>query len=171
MAKQLGNFRFEGRICELVFYKMDGQHYVRQLSSLTGKRVKTKPEFRRTMYYAGLMGRASKIGSLIYKALPENWRRFWMYREFTGEAMKMLKLGKEEGEIISELRKVYVDYWEKKNPILTGTGEGGNYSIIKEKVHYKTGRYKIPVKDITIYMPCKVFVKHTSASNVTSLPP
>jgi hypothetical protein len=64
------------------------------------------------MIYAGLLGRASKIGSVIYQQLPENWRQFWMYRSFTGEAMKMLEGGATEQEAKDYLWKTYVEYWE-----------------------------------------------------------
>lgn len=145
MAKQLGNIRFERKVIDdLVFYKMDGQYYVRVKSSLTGKRVKTKPEFRKTKYYAGLLGRASKIGSLIYKSLPERWRQFWMYQAFTGEAMIMLKEGKVEDEVKNVLWKRYVEYWEKKKEAKVEVKKKSSvrnigYIIFNNNQYYMTG--------------------------------
>jgi hypothetical protein len=115
MAKQIAGLCFlEGTFDELTFYKMEGKYYVRVKSSLTGKRVKTSPEFRLTMCYANLMGRASKIGSAIYKALPANWRQSWMYRSFTGEAFTLLKENPYTDEEVKQiLWKTYVEYWEQ----------------------------------------------------------
>jgi len=87
---------------------MKGKYYVRSKSSLSGKRVKKDPAFRITMVNAGLLGQASKIGSFIYKSLPENFRQFWMYRAFTGEAMGMLKEGKSGEEAREILFGTYV---------------------------------------------------------------
>lgn len=103
-----GAIYFRGRINNLCFYKMGSDYYVRRVSSLTGKRVKTDPRFRLTLVYAGLLGRASRIGSVVYKALPKEFRRFWMYRAFTGEAMQLLKAGKTDEEAVIILSGIYV---------------------------------------------------------------
>ena len=114
MAKQKGNINITGSIDGICFYKMHGQYYARGKSSLTGKRVKTNDEFRLTMLYAGMLGSAAKIASHTYKALPKDFRRHWMYRAFTGEAMQWLKKGKTTGEVKKLLWKTYVQVWELK---------------------------------------------------------
>src|SRR5689334_10598025 len=104
MAKQAGKIKIGSRrIGRLVFYKMGNEYYVRTKSSLTGKRVKKDPKFSRSMMSAGRLARASKIGSIVYKALPANFKQFFMYRAFTGEAVKMLKQGMSEEEILEKL--------------------------------------------------------------------
>jgi hypothetical protein len=115
MAQQIAGLCFlEGTFDQLTFYKMDGKYYCRVKSSLTSKRVKTAPEFRWTMALARLMGRASKIGSAIYQALPPSWRQFWMYRSFTGEAYTMLLHSTLTDEDVKQiLWKTYVEYWEQ----------------------------------------------------------
>ena len=113
MAQQIAGLCFlEGTFDQVTFYKMEGKYYARKKSRLTAEIVKTHPAFACTMIYAGLLGRASKIGSVIYQQLPENWRQFWMYRSFTGEAMKMLEGGATEQEAKDYLWKTYVEYWE-----------------------------------------------------------
>lgn len=110
MAKQAGKFKIEGRtFSRLVFYKMNGEYYARTKSSLTGKRVKRDPRFGATMRSAGILARASKIASAVYKALPKDFKQFWMYRSFTGEAMMMLKKGLTEMEAQKELFRIYVE--------------------------------------------------------------
>ena len=114
MAKQCGPLYFEKTWDDLVFYKMDGQYYVRAKSSLTAQRVKTSTQFARTMYSANRMARASKIGSAIYQALPPGWRQFWMYRSFTGEAFMMLKTEMYTTEEVEQaLWNSYVEYWNR----------------------------------------------------------
>jgi hypothetical protein len=129
MAKQIaGLCRLEGTFDEITFYKMDGQYYARKKSSLTSQRVKTSPEFKWTMALANIMGRASKIGSAIYKALPPGWRQFWMYRSFTGEAFILLNENPYTDEEVKQiLWKCYVEYWEQikaADPISPSTGGG-----------------------------------------------
>ena len=98
------------------FYMMGGVNYVRKKSRLTRKRVLTSPNFRKTRSYAGLMSQASRIGSVIYQALPPDWRQGWMYRAFTGEAMKMLK----EGRTVEETTRLM---WERYVEAINHHGE------------------------------------------------
>lgn len=114
MALQVGPIYFVGTIGDLTYYKMGGKYYVRQKSSLTAKKVKTSPRFKLTRLYTGFFGKASKITSGIYRSLPRDWRQYWMFRSFTGEAMQMLKIGKEEAEIKAVLFETYVQ------PVLHG---------------------------------------------------
>ena len=160
MAKQIaGLCRLEGTFDQLTFYKMDGQYYVRVKSRLTSERVKTSPEFHRTMYLASLMARASRIGSQVYKALPPGWRQYWMYRSFTGEALLLLKYHRyTDQEATHILWKCYVEFWEQRktadpeNPIFQPkpkkTRKRRKYSeeSIQRRLHRKDkyGRYKYP---------------------------
>ncbi len=91
MAKQTGLIRITGTIDNLCFYKMDGKYYVRTKSSLSGKRVKKDPAFKKTMTYARLLAKASQIASKMYKILPKEEKGIKVYRELTGAIMKELK--------------------------------------------------------------------------------
>jgi hypothetical protein len=143
MAQQIAGLCFlEGAFDQLTFYKMEGKYYVRVKSSLTSKRVKTAPEFQWTMALARLMGRASKIGSAIYQALPPNWRQFWMYRSFTGEAYTMLLHSSLTDEEVKQiLWKTYVEYWEQweavntNNPALPIIKASKQQKIRKRRVY------------------------------------
>ncbi len=105
MARQSGNICITGTIDQLCFYQMDGKFYVRLKSSLTGKRVKKDPAFKATMYYAGLMGQASKLASQVYQSLPEAVKEKGLYRQFTGKAMQWLKEGKDPDQVKVLLQK------------------------------------------------------------------
>ncbi|OQP57067.1 hypothetical protein A3860_10900 [Niastella vici] len=109
MAEVFAPFIINRTMHNLTFYSMAGRNFVRTKSSLTKKRVLRSPEFERTRYHAGLLAKASRIGSLVYNELPEYWRQGWMYRSFTGEAYTMLKVGKSEQEIQQVLLQRYVE--------------------------------------------------------------
>jgi hypothetical protein len=59
------------------------------------------------MESAGRMARGSKIGSVIYRLLPVDFREFWMYRSFVGEAVKLIKAGKTDEEAMLVLMERY----------------------------------------------------------------
>lgn len=120
MAKQVGPLFFTGSMGDLCFYKMDGEYYVRMKSSLSGKRVKKDPRFRRTMAYAGLMAQASRIASGVYRALPVEGRKHTLYRKLTGEALRMLKEGVGVDEVKAKLYEGYIAVKEVKPAVIAG---------------------------------------------------
>jgi hypothetical protein len=116
MAVVFAPFRIQRTMCNMTFYVMEGRNFVRKKSSLTRRKVLYAPQFARTRHNAGLMGKASQIGSAVYNELPEYWRRGWMYRSFTGEAYKMIKAGKKEKKIQEALFQRYVEPVVNKQP-------------------------------------------------------
>jgi len=100
MAKQVGT-DFIGCVGGLVFYKMDGQYYVRQKSSLSRKRVLKDPKFKKTMENAGVLAKASRIASKLYRLLDKQTRNRSVYNKLTGMVMGMLKAGCEPEEVVS----------------------------------------------------------------------
>ncbi|XVJ64773.1 MAG: hypothetical protein HEQ40_00855 [Lacibacter sp.] len=92
MAVQVGSLKIRGTIAGICFYRMYGRYYARKKSSLTGKRVKRDPVFAKTMYYAGLLGKASQIASKRYKQMvPKEERSRKKYRELVGKVMLELR--------------------------------------------------------------------------------
>jgi hypothetical protein len=116
MAENVGPFKLQRTIGKLTFYMMEGRNFVRKKSSLTRRKVLYSPQFENTRHNAGVLAKASKIGSLVYNTLPEYWRQGWMYRSFTGEAYTMLKKGKKEEEIQQVLLQRYVELVINKQP-------------------------------------------------------
>ena len=104
MAKQAGPFFITGMIDQICFYRMDGNYYARVRSSLDGKRVKKDPAFRETMRYAELMGKASSIASIVYRALPEEQKIKGLFRKLVAQAMRLLKENKIAEEIVELLK-------------------------------------------------------------------
>jgi hypothetical protein len=111
MAHQCGPLFLECTWDSLTFYKMEGRYYARKKSSLTREKVLTHPAFIKTRIEADLLATASKIASSIYSDLPVNWRQFWMFRSFTGEAQTMMKQGRNAQQAYDHLWKTYVEYW------------------------------------------------------------
>jgi hypothetical protein len=111
MARQAGPFYITGSYENICFYKMGGKYYARMKSSLDGKRVKKDPVFSKTMRYAGLLAKASKIGSILYRTLPKEERKHELYRKLTGQAMLLLKEGKTAIEILELLK------WKVPEPV------------------------------------------------------
>lgn len=108
MAKQCGPLPFSGTIGNVCFYKMGDQYYARLKSSLSGKRVKKDPAFRRTMEHANILAEASRIASGIYRLIPKEEKQHALYRELTGAAIRMLKEGVQPESIISQLTGIHV---------------------------------------------------------------
>jgi hypothetical protein len=102
---------FTGRIGRATIYRLGPIGILRAVSNLTGERVKKDPKFRRTMANAAILGRASGIGSFVYRELPKEFRQFWMYKAFTGEAIHLLRAGKTDEEAQDILWKTYAEIW------------------------------------------------------------
>ena len=128
MAKVHAPFPMTRTMGDITFYMMDGMNYARTKSSLTRKRVLKSPVFRKTRHYAGMMSQASRIGSVIYQALPQGWRQGWMYRAFTGEAVQMLKEGTTVEETTRLLWKRYVEAINHKGEDLGSRLQAALYS-------------------------------------------
>jgi hypothetical protein len=116
MAEVFAPFPIQRTMCNLTFYMIEGRNFVRKKSSLTRLKVLHSPQFKNTRHHAAIMAKASKIGSLVYNALPAYWRQGWMYRSFTGEAYTMLKARKKEEEIHQLLIQRYVEPIVNKQP-------------------------------------------------------
>jgi hypothetical protein len=95
-----------GTYCGLCVYQMYGKDRVRKASSLTGKRVKEEPAFKNTRAWAGRLANASRLAGAVYDMLSPCRKRFYLYRKFTGIAMKLLTAGATEGEVVVELMQL-----------------------------------------------------------------
>ncbi|MCG2613256.1 hypothetical protein LZZ85_03155 [Terrimonas sp. NA20] len=115
MAISRNPLKLVGRFDFITLYKVGEQIRMRVRSPLSRKRVLKSPEFKNTRMYAGRMARASKIGSKVYQDLPKEFRQFWMYRAFVGEAMTMLKEGQlKDEEVFNVLWNMYAALWHNK---------------------------------------------------------
>ena len=124
MAKQVGPIFLVGTFGGVHFYKMGDDYYVRMQSSLDGKTVKTSPRFRNTMKYAQMMACSSRIGSVVFKALPARFKESWMYRAFVGEAMEMFKTERPYEEVFEVLWKRYAAEFQEGYDEMMEFGHG-----------------------------------------------
>lgn len=133
------------RFDHVVFYRLPCGLICRVLNPHTRKRILKDPKFAGFRKCSKLMAKASKIGSAVYKSLPEDFRQFWMYRAFVGEAFKMLKDGGMKGEqVLESLFKTYVEVWHIKAAIKQAEkgaerrgGSGNSRRIVKVDIHWK----------------------------------
>ena len=107
MAKFAGIPAFTGTIGPVCIYKMYGRYFMRVSNPLTRSRVKKDPAFRKTMEYASLLAKASRIGSTVYAAVPANKKQHSLYRKLTGEAMYWLKHNWSTEDVLDFLLKLY----------------------------------------------------------------
>lgn len=103
VAKQVGPYKITGTIHKICFYQMEGQYYARQKSSLTGKRVKKDSAFAGTMRYAELLGKASKLASLIKRSYPKEEQCRELFRMLTGKVIRLMNDAVGEEEIKARL--------------------------------------------------------------------
>ena len=85
------------------------QNIWRRASSLTGKRTRKDPAFKGFRQSSNRLKEASPIAASLYKLVPEQVKRYALYRTLTGEAIKMLKEGIEVAVITETLKKKYID--------------------------------------------------------------
>jgi hypothetical protein len=127
MAKQVGPIFIKGTIGNITFYEMNGKHYSRRKSSLSGNRVKTKPEFENTRRYAGYMKCASQMASAVYRTLRTGKSRE-LYQRITGHANFLFKHELPASEIETILMNKYQDQKPKKQ-------EKGNQEFVEKVLH------------------------------------
>jgi len=122
MAKQVGPIFLERTIDGVIFYKMDGKYYVRMAPSFPD--IRRSPRFAGTMRSARRMGRASRIGAVLYAALPGGLKQFSQYKVLTGTAFHLLKAGKTEEEALELLWARQKDLVERGCAIAATVYEG-----------------------------------------------
>lgn len=105
MAKQVGDIIIVGTIDDITFYKMEGRGYAHKKTSLTGKRVKRDPRFKRTMQSAQRLGRGSQLASKVYRSLPRPEQVYGLFKELKRIAILAIKEGKSEVEVMMLLQQ------------------------------------------------------------------
>lgn len=130
-----------GTIGPVCIYRMHGRYFMRSRSSLTGERVKKDPAFRKTMEYATLLARASRIGSAIYASISTDRKRHALYRKLTGEAMTWLKYGWREADVLEWLQQRYTPqeiklfFRQEEQRMTVETPETEEQAITRFKLH------------------------------------
>src|SRR2546423_2376987 len=118
MARQEMGGCITGTIGNLTFYKMDGKYYVRAKSTITKRKIKRNPAFKRFLENSQEFGKASKMASRMYHTLiPKENRYSGLFGKVCAEVNRMLKAGKSKEEIEMTVRE---RFGEKEVGKLTG---------------------------------------------------
>ena len=167
MARQTGPNPFIGRRGNLLGYRMAGKYYVRIVSSLSAERVLKDPAFQLTMQHAGLLGKASKIASSIYRLLRQKEHGF--YRRLTGMAMQLLKQGKTPGEALDRL---YNDFIQVV-PSVEGSRERVSNARLHGTIFHAAvkvpGQNRFPVSSFPDELLRRLFSKHPAQREMQEL--
>jgi hypothetical protein len=146
--KRLANNVITGidRKLNLYYYysPFSGKNIVRSCSSLTGERVKKDAAFRGFRESGNRMKEASPIAASLYKIVPAEIKQYSLYRLLTGEALKMIKAGKDSATITETLKHIYID------PLL--------HEQLRERIYIERSRRgnrdnRAGLSDITRYFP------------------
>jgi hypothetical protein len=132
---------------------MEGKGYARLKSSLTGKRVKKDPKFKRTMRSAHRLGKGSQLASKVYRSLPRAEQVYALYKELKSIAVLGLKEGKSEGEVMELLQRHLVKKEMGLPVFIDGAGE------LKEKSNTKLPNQQMPSRK-ALYRALFSFVAH-----------
>jgi hypothetical protein len=113
MAKRLTDNIITGNDTRLGMYLYHSPYFGlniwRRASSLTGERTKKDPAFEGFRKSTSRLKEASPIAASLYRLVPKEVKQYALYRTLTGEAIKMLKEGKEAVLITETLKKKYID--------------------------------------------------------------
>ena len=82
-----------------VYRKLNSVYWQRK----TAKSIRRKANKERVLHNASLLGRASKVGSILYRYLPAKDKCRENYQQLTGWAMQLLKDEWDEADIIAAL--------------------------------------------------------------------
>jgi hypothetical protein len=109
MAKQAGPFFFTGSIGDVILYKVGDQYLMRMKGSYNTKALQ-KPGARPLMQLKQQeFGKASKLAKEVYwRQLPRDKRGRGVHNQLTKIARELLKAGKSEAEIKTELVPLYL---------------------------------------------------------------
>src|SRR2546423_9247136 len=100
MARQAMGGLITGTIGNLTFYEMGGKFYVRAKSTMTKKKMKRNPAFKRLWEHMEVFGNASSMASkMYYRLIPKEKRYNGLFGKVCTEVCKMLKEGKGKEEI------------------------------------------------------------------------
>lgn len=103
MAKQQGIIPLTGTIDNKSFFRLNGQYYAKNKSSLDKERFYTDPAFEGSRKTAAHTKRTAPIASMVYRQLPKKLQKHGVIGKMIGEAGRLLRAGSSDQEIINGL--------------------------------------------------------------------
>lgn len=99
MARQTGDIKIVGTVDGICFYRMEGEFFAREKSSLDGERFFSDPAFEGSRRSASALADASALGSKLYKKFPKEKKGRPVFQKLVGEIRRLFAQGFEIGEI------------------------------------------------------------------------
>lgn len=103
MPKQVGEYRFEGTLDGICFYKMEGEYYARKQSSLTGKKFWRASCFEGSRTSCKRLSRGSQLAAIVYNGFR---KQKGMYAALKTKAISLLKKNTTEEKVVRKLMKL-----------------------------------------------------------------
>jgi hypothetical protein len=144
MAIKRGNILLTGTGGGLCTYVSKGRCIVRSISSLTGERVQKDPAFEGFRRSGNRMKEASPLAGSLYQQIPKEKRQFSLYRQLTGEVLKMIKQGMAKEMIIGQLQKLYIDPVLGENVQEKQSHDQANCSLQPIRRKAFAGQHRLP---------------------------
>lgn len=160
MARQIGDIKISGTIEGITFYRMYGQYYAREKSSLTGRRVKQDPAFRRTMQSAGRLALGSQLASKVYRALTTEKRHYALYCALKSRAIGALKAGQGEERTVALLMAYLVEV----GVLETKAGRERSTPFMKRPQGRRKWRRPATMRLFAVSVPLRYEVEETEGS-------
>jgi hypothetical protein len=133
----------------------------------TIKAARRKARKEQTLYHAGILARASKIGSKLYRHLSGRHKRRGTYRQLTAWAMQLLKDEWDEADIIAELLGTLPGYRPQKClQSVSPQSSGGLLVHPKGHFYFITSLYKRISPAITTQLAATICMHNVSLAPV-----
>lgn len=111
MAKQSGNIKIIGTIDDISFYKSVDGYLARKKSSLDGKRYKKEAAFEGSRRSNERLVKSQEMASKLYRSLPEEERKYIIFKTLRTLGYKAFKEGKKEKQVL-QIMKVWLNQFK-----------------------------------------------------------
>ena len=103
MPVQKGIMILKGSICGNTYYQVNGKNFVRKKSSLNKAAMLNNPAFETVWKNAVVFGKAASLAARVYRFLPNQQKQHGLIGKIIAHAVKLLRNGNYEIEIIGTL--------------------------------------------------------------------
>ena len=109
MAINKGEIKITGSDDVICGYFLHDLNIIRKASSRTGDTMRHNAAYDSFRKSAGRLKDASPVAAVLYHQLPKHLKQFTLYRQLTGETIKMLKEGMDKTLITELLYKHHIE--------------------------------------------------------------
>ena len=109
MAINKGEIKITGSDSVICGYFLHDINIIRKASSRTGDTMLHNAAYDSFRKSTGRLKEASSVAAILYNQLPQDLKQFTLYRQLTGETIKMLKEGMDKTLITELLYKQHIE--------------------------------------------------------------